>query len=202
MSEPSNRVKARTASLRRPIVGVESGTAVPVTARFDELAKRNFYNEITALRDEQRAQLVNAIVVVDGEDLPWELNRQGYMRWYMAPTMKDTALQTYIMYLQRIPPYSRSGKQHVPGHQLGFIWRGGPGYTVIDEVRHDWDNRDLLQIPQPPEGVVVQHFNPTDEPIDIMFCSLNSTHSNYVDRGPGFEQIEDCPEYARRDRSA
>ncbi len=166
-----------------------------VEDRTARLAQRNFFEELLVLRDEQRSRKPDQEILVDGDALPWELNRQGYMRWYMAPTMEDIVLQTYVMYVQRIPPRSRSGKQLAPGHQLGFIWKGGSGYSIIDEERYDWDHWDLLQIPIRPKGCVVQHFNPGDEPIEIMFCSLNTSKSLSVDRGPGLEQIEDCPEW-------
>jgi hypothetical protein len=31
-----------------------------------------------------------------------------------------------------------------------------------------------------------------------MFCSLNQVYSAGVDRGSGFEQLEDCPEYRQQ----
>jgi hypothetical protein len=170
--------------------------------RKEELAKRNLFDELLALRDEQREQRENALALVDGEELPWELNRQGYMRWYMHPLMTDIVQRTYIMYVLRIPPHSRSGKQLQQGHEMGFIWRGGKGHSVIDEVRYEWDRGDLLQIPIKVDGCVVQHFNDSDEPIDIMFCSVNTAHSALVDRGAGFEQLEDCPEFKAQKRAA
>ena len=166
------------------------------TDRYTALSSRNFFDEFLQLRDEQREEkAAGQEVMLHYEEIPWELNRQGYMKWYMAPTMTDTALRNYIMYLQRIPPHSRSGKQLSVGHQVGFIWKGGPGYSIIDGERHDWNEWDVLQIPIRHNGIVVQHFNPGDVDIEIMFSSVNTAHSATVDRGPGFEQIEDCPEY-------
>lgn len=164
-------------------------------SRTEQLASRNFYQEIIDLRDQQREQRKNAEKLAKGSELPWELNPQGYMKWYMAPTMTDIATNVFIMYLQKIPPHSRSGKQLTQGHQLGFIWKGGPGHTIVDEVRFEWNYRDMVQVPLRVPGCVVQHFNDSDQDVEIMFCSLNTVHSMSVDRGSGFEQIEPCPEW-------
>jgi hypothetical protein len=165
--------------------------------RLERLAQRSFFDEIMALRDHQRILRESAEWAVKGDELPWELNRQGYMRWYMAPTMDDIVMSTYVMYLQKIPPRSRSGKQLTQGQQLAFIWRAASpgGHSIIDGVRYDWEHWDILQIPVRVKGCIVQHFNDSDEDVEIMFCSLNQVYSASVDRGSGFEQLEDCPEY-------
>ena len=170
------------------------------TERYERLAQRNLFDELLDLRDQQRKERETAEIIARGKELPEELNRQGYMRWYMGPMLDDIVMKTFIIYVQRIPGRSRSGKQLFQGHQIGFIWKGGPGYTVIDEVRYDWDHRDVVQIPLKVKGVVVQHFNDSDEDIEIIFCSLNHAHSASVDRGSGFEQLEDCPEYKAQQR--
>jgi hypothetical protein len=165
------------------------------TARYERLAERNLFDEFLALRDLQRNQRETAEIIARGKEIPEELNRQGYMKWYMGPMLDDIVMKTFIIYVQRIPAGSRSGKQLFQGHQIGFIWKGGPGYTVIDEVRYDWGRWDVVQIPLKVKGVVVQHFNDSDEDIEIIFTSLNHADSASVDRGSGFEQLEDCPEY-------
>jgi gentisate 1,2-dioxygenase len=173
----------------------------PNTTRYQELEARNLFDELLELRDLQRKNRETALAVVDGEELPWELNRQGFMRWYMHPLMTDICMHTYVMYVQKIPAQSRSGKQLTQGHQQGFVWKGGRGYTIVDDVRYDWQAYDLIQIPLRVSGCVVQHFNDSDEDAEIMFCSLNTVHSASIDRGSGFEQLEDCPEYREKMRS-
>jgi len=170
--------------------------------RYERMRERNFFDELLSMRDQQREHRKTAEILVKGELLPWELNRQGYMKWYMAPTMDDVVMSTYIMYLQKIPPRSRSGKQLTQGHQLGFVWKGSRGHTVVDDVRYDWAHRDLIQIPLRTLGCVAQHFNDGADDVEIMFCSLNTVHSAWVDRGAGFEQVEDCPEYREMKRAA
>ncbi|MPZ92894.1 MAG: hypothetical protein GEU68_14955 [Actinobacteria bacterium] len=173
-----------------------------VSERTERLQQRSFFDELLALRDEQRRNRDDAEILVKGDELPWELNRQGYMKWYMAPTMDDIVMSVYMMYLQRIPPGSRSGRQLVQGGQICFAWRGGAGYTVIDGERYDWNHWDVIQIPIRTKGSVVQHFNDSDSDIEIMCCSINDVHAVGADKGAGFEQLDDCPEYREKQRTS
>lgn len=61
-------------------------------ARTARLASVNFWDELFALRDRQRALRKSAIQVVKGSELPQERNRQGLMRWYLHPEITDTVL--------------------------------------------------------------------------------------------------------------
>ena len=131
-----------------------------------------------------------------GQPTPWQMGFQKSA----APTMDDICMRTYIMYMQKIPARSRSGKQLTQGQQLGFIWKAKApgGHSIIDGERYDWGEWDIVLIPIRTKGCVVQHFNDSDEDIEIMFCSLNQVYSAGVDRGSGFDQLEDCPEYRQQ----
>src|SRR5512142_67222 len=48
-----------------------------------EMEGKNYWSELIALRDEQRARRARAIQVVRGKDLPLERNKHGLMRWYL-----------------------------------------------------------------------------------------------------------------------
>ena len=163
-----------------------------------KLAEKNYYDDLLAIRDEQRVQIRTGIQVVKEGDLPLESNRQGLMRWYMHPSIKDTALSTMIFYQQEIPPGSRSGRVKFQGGQVMLILEG-KGYTVIDGVKHSWEAGDVLNLPLRPRGIIVQHFN-TDPNVAVKFVATepNWTDCTFVDRGSGFEQLEDAPEYRRK----
>jgi hypothetical protein len=162
-----------------------------------KLAEKNYWDDLLAIRDEQREQIHTGIQVIKEGDLPLESNRQGLMRWYMHPTIKDTALATMIFYQQEIPPGSRSGRVKFQGGQVILILEG-KGYTLIDGVKHTWEAGDLLNLPLRPRGIIVQHFN-TDPNVTVKFVATepNWTDCTFVDRGSGFEQLEDAPEYRR-----
>lgn len=163
-------------------------------------ASLNLYNELLRLRDQQREKKKQAISVVDGDDLSWEVNPQGKMKWYLHPCIDDTAIQTLIIYLQEIPPGSSSGKQKTQGGTVIFVVEG-KGHTLINDATHYWEKEDVVQIPIRPDGVVFQHFNDdTKQPAQLICAEPNLVNALGVDRGSGFEQIEDAPVF-KRERS-
>jgi len=163
--------------------------------RKDRLAATNFWDELLALRDRQRDQRKNGLMVIRGKDLPQEVNRQGLMRWYMHPAITDTILNTHLFFEQEIPPGSRSGRMKFQGEQVIYIIEG-KGYTLIDGVKHHWKAGDVLNLPIRKQGIVVQHVN-EDMNARVVFVAAepNLFACTGVDRGSGFEQIEDAPEY-------
>ena len=165
--------------------------------RTERLKKINFWDKLFELRDKDRANKKNALEVVVCKDLPWEINRQGIMRWYLHPTMEDTVINPFIFYVQEIPPGSRSGRLKTQGSQVFYIWEG-KGYTVMDGVKHYWEAGDVVQIPLRPPGVIYQHFN-TDpkNPVRLISAEANMVGPLGMDKGCGFEQLENCPEYEK-----
>jgi len=157
------------------------------------MSTENLFDRILEIRDQQREQKKTGRVIVPFKDLPWEENRQGKMKWYMHPDIKNNSLNQFLFWVQEIPPGGRTGKQQSQGGQVGFIWRG-KGYTLIDGVRHEWEKDDLLNLPVRTNGIVVQHVN-TDlkEVARIMFIEPNLAFALGIDRGSGFEQLEDAP---------
>ena len=164
-------------------------------ARKDRLAEKNFWDELLALRDRQRAERKNGMQVLKRRDLPLETNRQGLMRWYMHPEIKDTVLSTYMCFEQEIPPGSRSGRLKFQGGQVIYVL-SGTGYTTIDGVKHPWKAGDVLNLPVRRDGIIVQHVN--DDPTvsaKLLACEPNWFATTGVDRGSGFELIEPASDY-------
>ena len=129
--------------------------------RTQKLQARNLWNELLALRDEQRADRATAVQVVRRKDLPQESNPHGLMRWYMHPGLRDIVLKTLSIYEQELPPRGRSGRLQFQGGQIMFIIDGN-GYTLIDGVKYVWKPRDVLNLPTKKDGIIVQHFNSDD----------------------------------------
>jgi hypothetical protein len=158
------------------------------------LAETNFFEEIVKLRDEQRRDRANAVQVVRRRDLPEESNALGLMRWYMHPAIKDLKLSTLNIYEQNIPPRSRSGRLQFQGGQIIFVVEGA-GYTMLDGVKHVWKARDILNLPLKKDGIVVQHFNPSEDgAARLLVVEPNLFAATTVDRGCGFEVLEEAPE--------
>jgi len=164
--------------------------------RTKRLAQTNFWDEILKLRDEQRAQRKNGLMVIKGSELPQEINRQGLMRWYLHPSITDTVLNTHIFFEQEIPPGSRSGRLKFQGGQILFIVEGR-GHTMLDGVKHAWEAGDVVNLPCKRDGIVVQHFNDGDQVAVFMAVEPNLFAATSVDRGCGFHQLEQSPDYRR-----
>ena len=163
--------------------------------RKERLAAVNYWDELLAMRDRQRAERENGLQMIRESELPLEVNRQGLMRWYMHPSIRDTVLSTMLFFEQEIPPGSRSGRLKFQGGQVMMILEGS-GYTLLDGVKHAWKAGDVLNLPLRGDGIIVQHFNP-DQKITAKFVAaeMNWFECTSVDRGSGFEQLEDAPEY-------
>lgn len=163
--------------------------------RNEKLKSRNLWSELIALRDEQRADRASAIQVVRLRDLPQESNAQGLMRWYMHPGLRDIILKTLSIYEQTLPPRGRSGRLQFQGGQILFIIEG-VGYTLIDGVKYPWKPRDVLNLPTKKDGIIVQHFNTDDaKPARFLVVEPNLFAATGVDRGCGFEQLENSPDF-------
>ena len=160
-----------------------------------KLAEVNHWEELLKLRDRQREQTRNAIQVIKEAELPQEVSRHGLLRWYLHPAIKDTCLSVLLFYQQEIPPGSRSGRLKFQGGQVMMITEGR-GYTTIDGVKHPWKAGDVLNLPLRADGIIVQHFNADpSNPAKFVAAEPNWLECVTVDRGCGFEQLEDAPEY-------
>src|SRR4029077_1133495 len=165
------------------------------TDRKSKLAELNHWEELLALRDKQREQFRNGIQVIKEAELPLEVSRQGLMRWYLHPSIKDTCLSLLLFYQQVIPPGSRSGRLKFQGGQVMMITEG-QGYTTINGVKHPWKKGDRVNLPLRADGIIVKHFNPDPTtPASFVAPEPNWVDGVSVDRGCVFEQLEDAPQY-------
>jgi hypothetical protein len=73
---------------------------------------------------------------------------------------------------------------------------------MLDGVKHAWSKDDVLNLPIRGPGIVVQHFN-TDpkNPAKFVAVEPNWFACTSVDRGSGFEQLEDAPEFQKAKRA-
>src|SRR5262245_25519909 len=169
--------------------------------RTAKLANMNLWNELIALRDQQRERRKTAVQVVRLSELPLENNEQGLMRWYLHPSVMDTVLSTLSIYRQEIPPGSRSGRLKFQGGQIMFIVEGR-GHTMLDGIKHAWEAGDVLNLPCKRDGIVVQHVNDDPEKLAVFLAvEPNLFAATSVDRGCGFHQLEQSPDYKRPPRA-
>jgi len=126
--------------------------------------------------------------VIAYEEQPWEWCRQGRLKWFTHPEINSAARRVWL-YMQEIPPGSRSGKhRHMTEEQILVI--EGRGYDVHDGKRWNWERGDLISIPAMAEH---QHFNADENDPALLLSSMPSVG---VALGlGGIEQLEDAPEY-------
>ena len=75
-------------------------------------------DQLFQLRDKQREIFAKGLRVVPGKKRPFERNRNGLMKWYMHPMLDDTATKALMVFVQEIPPGSKTGKQKTRGCQV------------------------------------------------------------------------------------
>lgn len=161
----------------------------------------NHWDEIIALRDKQRDDLREPIIIVKGAKREQENSALGLLRWFMHPSMVNNALSTMIFYEQELPPGSRSGRLLFQGGQVIFILEGR-GHTMVDGVKHPWEAGDVLNLPLRRDGIVVQHVNEDrDKPAKFVAVEPNLLQTATVDRGSGFELLEASPDYVKSVKS-
>lgn len=155
----------------------------------------NLFKELIRWRDEQRKEQKEAPLVEKGDVFPLESNPMGLYRWYLHPKKKPAASDALLVWVQEIPPGSRSGKLKSQGGQIHYVWEG-QGYTIVDGIRHDWEKGDVILIPIKVQGTVYQHFNPDPaRRVKLIGAEPNAFEPLGVDRGSGFEVLENSPDY-------
>jgi quercetin dioxygenase-like cupin family protein len=150
----------------------------PVENTYDRYLKL-MYDEVGFCREVDH--------VAHEAEQPWEMTRQGKLKWLIHPESKTAAKRLWI-YFSEIGPGSRSGKhRHMAEEQILVL--EGSGYDVHDGDRWDWEQGNLIVIPPMTEH---QHFN-TGDSRSLMLHSSPSTYA-HLDLG-GIEQLEDAPEF-------
>jgi len=153
----------------------------------------NLLDWLFALRDHQREHQGKGAWLIRGNELKWEHNRQGKMKWFLHPALEDVAVRSMLVFEQEIPPGGKTGVQATPGGTCMYIIEGR-GHTLLDGQRHDWQAEDVVQIPLRRDGVRVQHVNDDPRrPVRFIAAEVNMLDILGVDRGAAFEQIEDAP---------
>lgn len=99
--------------------------------------------------------------VIKGNQIPWIINRQGILKRYVKEDSTDIVPTKWNLFAHEIR--SHSGRHVHQGGLSLFILKGN-GYSVVDKVRYDWSEGDLIVLPVKKGGVEHQHFNSSDKP--------------------------------------
>ncbi len=146
--------------------------------------------------------------IVTPEEMPWELSPHGLLKHIINDAM-GTMAETIDIYMQVIPPGSRSGRHRHFAEEAFYIAEGsgydlhwdcdveadeqGWRWIVPDEPqRFEWKAGDVVYIPP---ATMHQHFNGEGgRPARI----ISATNRVYKWSGlNNLEQLENAPEYDR-----
>ncbi|HEY4432821.1 MAG TPA: cupin domain-containing protein [Candidatus Cybelea sp.] len=170
-------------------------------------ANARFYAE--SLKDAAERPIRDAArkKIITPEDMPWEMSPHGLIKHLVNDKM-NARVETVDIYMQIIPPGSRSGKHRQLAEESLYVLEGR-GYDIhVDcdlelpggekyvwkpqdiEQRFEWEAGDVVYIPP---NTISQHFNADPQrPARIVMitnriykqCGLND-----------LEQLETAPEY-------
>ena len=161
----------------------------------------NMLDALIQLRDRYRRQAERGMKIVRGEDLPWEINRQGKMRWYLHPAKDDTSIRSLVVYMQEIEPGGRSGKQASPGGIVHYMLEGR-GYVVVNGKKHSWAKGDCVGLPILSRPVEYQFFNTDKKRVARYIAATpNLFEVLGVDMGTRFEQLEPASVFSKSDKA-
>ncbi|MCL6598143.1 MAG: cupin domain-containing protein [Alicyclobacillus macrosporangiidus] len=151
------------------------------------------------VRDAQRKKIVKPW------EMPWELAPQGILK-HMINDQMNTRMETVDVYMQIIPPGSRSGKHRHLAEECLYVLEGR-GYDLHQDCdveitdtyhwvpqeevkRFEWKAGDVIYIPP---NTIHQHFNADpDNPVRL----ISAINRIYKYSGLNdLEQIENAPEY-------
>ena len=152
------------------------------------------------LRNPARRRLVKP------EEMPWELSPHGLLK-HMVNDQMDTRAETLDIYMQVIPPGSRSGRHRHFAEEAFYVVEGA-GYDLHWDCEVDADERgwrwvvpdtpqrfawkagDVVYVPP---ATIHQHFNESaEQPARI----ISATNRVYKWSGlNNLEQLENAPEY-------
>ncbi len=173
-------------------LGPEPNTEAVFKSRREAASKevdvRNTYDRYLRLLYDEVTFLKTVTHVIRYEEQPWEWTRQGRLKWLTHPDISCSDQQVWI-YMQEIPPGSRSGKHRHMAEEFILVINGR-GYDVHDGERWNWEKGNLIAIPCMEEH---QHFN-TDRENPAFFFSSMPSMCTHIGLG-GFEQLEDAPEF-------
>jgi len=166
----------------------------------------DFYRRLLVDAAERPARAAKQRRLLKPDDMPWELSPHGLLK-HMVNESLGTRAETIDIYMQVLPPGSRSGKQRHFAEEA-FYAAEGSGYDLhwdcdvdsdeqgwhwvipAEPKRFEWKAGDVVYIPP---ATIHQHVNAaSDRPARI----ISATNRVYKWSGlNNLEQLENAPEY-------
>ncbi|MBI4329702.1 MAG: cupin domain-containing protein [Chloroflexi bacterium] len=119
--------------------------------------KETSYDRQWRLQVQAIRRRVEGRVVIRGQGKEWEQSRQGFSKQLCSQDDWGTVgAPGWHIFVQKIRKHSG---RHTHQGGLGLFVLDGKGYSVVDGVRYDWEEGDLILLPVKPGGCEHQHFN-------------------------------------------
>ncbi len=166
----------------------------------------DFYRRLLVDAAERPARTAKQRRLLRPEDMPWELSPHGLLK-HMVNDSLNTRAETIDIYMQVLPPGSRSGKHRHFAEEAFYVLEGtgddlhwdcdvdsdAQGWRWIvpaEPQRFEWKAGDVVYIPP---ATIHQHVNAeVDRPARI----ISATNRVYKWSGlNNLEQLENAPEY-------
>ncbi|MBV8642874.1 MAG: cupin domain-containing protein [Candidatus Eremiobacteraeota bacterium] len=169
-------------------------------------AQAAFYAETLADAAERPQRDAQRKKIITPEEMPWEMSPHGLIKHLVNEKM-NARVETVDIYMQIIPPGSRSGKHRQLAEETLYVLEGR-GYDIHvdcdldlstgkylwvptgEEKRFEWEAGDMIYIPP---NTISQHFNadPTHPARLVSATNRIYKHSGLND----LQQLENAPEY-------
>ncbi|HXF81649.1 MAG TPA: cupin domain-containing protein [bacterium] len=165
----------------------------------------DFYRKLLVDAAERPARTTRRRRLLKPEEMPWELSPHGLLK-HMVNEELQTRAETIDIYMQVIPPGSRSGRHRHFAEEAFYVAEGN-GYDlhwdcevdsdeqgwrwIVPETpqRFEWKAGDVVYIPP---ATIHQHVNAGRTPARI----ISATNRVYKWSGlNNLEQLENAPEY-------
>src|SRR6185369_14397702 len=150
------------------------------------------YDQVVRAKEIRNKRMAEGKVIVKGKDLPWELNRQGRIKFFLTQRSEEVAAPGWLVFQQEI--HKHSGMHRHQGGTFIFIL-GGKGYSTVNGVRHEWEAGDLAILPMVPGGVAHQHFN-LEPGVPALWMRVGYTPNKSLVVANWIEQLEVNPDWA------
>ncbi len=155
--------------------------------------EETLYDQSYRLINEAAETREQGKVIIKGKDIPFQQSRQALLRFLLHPKdWHNVAVPYWYIFINHIKVHS--GK-HVHQGGLALYVLEGKGYTVVDGVKYNWKEDDLILLPIKPGGVEHQHFNEDlRQPCEWIAFGFNPMMEAAAHR---MEQKEEHPDWAK-----
>ncbi|MBI4334986.1 MAG: cupin domain-containing protein [Chloroflexi bacterium] len=119
--------------------------------------QENTYDRHMREQNEALRRKLEGKIIIKGKERAWDQSRQALVRRLCNQDEWDSVgAPGWTVFIQNIKKHS--GRHTHQGGLVIFVL-DGTGYTVVDGVRYDWQEDDLIVLPIKPGGCEHQHFN-------------------------------------------